>query len=99
MPSDHIFSILGKKVPWRYTRLRGKADGWAYLKDPANQNVQERVMVNEKLTGRARLETEIHEFWHIANPTHSEEHVTHAARDLARILYALGYRLTGGRDG
>lgn len=93
MPSDHLFRILGKKVPWRYTRLRGQADGWAYYKDPKNLDVQERVILNEKLTGRARLETEIHEFMHIANPSHSEEHVTQAAADLARILYALGYRL------
>lgn len=93
MPRDHLFRILGKKVPWRYTRLRGQADGWAYYKDPSNQDVKERVILNEKLVGRARLETEIHEFWHLANPTHSEEHVTHAARDLARILHALGYRL------
>lgn len=92
MPSDHVFSILGRRVPWRYTRLRGQADGWAFT-DPLNQKVQERVILNEKLTGRARLEAEVHEFLHIANPSHSEDHVTHVAKDLSRILYALGYRL------
>jgi len=92
MPRDHVFRIMGKRVPWRYTKLRGEADGWAVIPDPRKPNIKERVLINERLEGRARLETECHEFLHVAYPTHSEEHVTHAARDLARILYALGWR-------
>jgi hypothetical protein len=94
MPRDHVFRIMGKRVPWRYTQLRGQADGWAVIPDPQRPHTKERVLINERLTGRARLETEIHEFLHVAYPTHSEEHVTAAARDLARMLHALGYRLT-----
>ncbi len=95
MPRDHVFRIMGKRVPWRYAKLRGQADGWAVIPDPRNPGLAERVLINERLSGRARLETEIHEFLHVAYPTHSEEHVTVAARDLARLLHALGYRLTG----
>jgi hypothetical protein len=45
------------------------------------------------LQGRRRLDTEIHEFLHFANPDHSEDAVTQQASDLAKILWALGYRL------
>lgn len=95
MPTDHTFRIMGRRVPWRYTTLRGTANGWATFPDPRNPNAIERVIINQRLTGRVRLETEIHEYMHIANPTHSEEHVTLAAKELARILYSLGYRITG----
>ncbi len=94
MPSNHIFTIMGKRVPWRYTSLRGSADGWAVIPDPKRPRIRERVLINERLAGKARLETEIHEFLHVAYPRHSEEHVTHAARDLAKLLHKLGYRLT-----
>jgi hypothetical protein len=63
------------------------------MKDPKNPNVREKVLIDERLKGRARLNTEIHEFLHAANPTQSEEHVTQQGDDLARILWSLGYRL------
>lgn len=92
MPEDHVFQIMGRRVPWRYTKLRGTADGWATIPDARQPDAKSRVLINERLQGRARLETEIHEFLHCAYPTHSEEHVTAAARDLARMLHALKYR-------
>ena len=93
MPSDHEFKIMGKKIPWRYTRLRGSSDGWAYMKDPKNQDIRERVIINEALKGRPLMETEIHEYLHLAvGHLASEEWVTQAAADLARIMHAVGYR-------
>lgn len=92
MPSDHVFSILGRKVPWRYTRLKGSADGWAQIPDPKQPDLAAKVWINDALDGKARLETEIHEFLHVAFPGHAEEHIAPAARDLMRILYRLGYR-------
>jgi hypothetical protein len=96
MPTDHHFLINGCRWLWRYTRLRGNANGWTFYKHPSNQTVNERVLVDSRLKGRSRLETEIHEFLHASNPTHSEEHVTQQGRDLARILWCLGYRLKEG---
>lgn len=93
MSGDHHFSINGVKWLWRYTVLRGKAQGWTYMPDPKNLNVKKKVLVDTRLTGRARLNTEIHEFLHAANPTQSEEHVTQQGDDLTRILWTLGYRL------
>lgn len=94
MPRDHHFLLNGKRWLWRFTRLRGAAVGWTFMKDPKNQQVRERVLIDERLRGRARLETIIHESLHALNPTHSEEHVTQQAADIARILWFLGYRPT-----
>lgn len=62
------------------------------MKDPKNRKVRERVLIDDRLRGRARLETIIHEALHALNPTHSEEHVTQQASDIAKILWFLGYR-------
>lgn len=95
MPSDHHFKIGGLRWLWRYTRLRGRAAGWAYLPDPGKPNHGTRkVLIDSRLKGRTRLETEVHEAIHCAFPQMSEESVTMAGADIARILWALGYRIT-----
>jgi len=95
MASDHKFKIAGVLWLWRYTRLRGRAAGWAYLPDPGKPTKGTRkVLIDQTLKGRTRLETEIHEAIHCAFPQMSEESVTMAGADIARILWALGYRLT-----
>lgn len=90
---DHHFKINGKRWLWRYSPLKGMALGWTFMKDPKNPNVSEKVLIDSKLKGRQRLNTEIHEFLHAANPTQSEEHVSQQGDDLTRILWTLGYRL------
>lgn len=92
MPSDHHFTLAGVKWLLRFTRLRGNAAGWAYLPDAKNPKLQRKILIEERLTNRPRLETVIHECLHALNPTASEEHITESARDLARVLWALGYR-------
>ena len=93
MATTHHFLIGKVRWVWRYARLKGGAAGWAQWPDHRNPQLEKKVLIDERLTGRARLNTEIHEFLHAANPTHSEEHVTQQGDDLARILWALGYRL------
>jgi len=90
---DHHFVINGVKWLWRYTSLRGTAAGWTFLKDPKNPKSKEKILIDDRLAGRSRLDTEIHEFVHAANPTLSEDHVARQATELARILWQLGYRL------
>jgi hypothetical protein len=92
MTSIHHFLINGVRWPWRYTRLRGKAQGWTFMPDPKNPSVKRKILIDDRLSGRARLNTEIHEYLHAANPTQSEEHVSQQGDDLTRILWALGYR-------
>jgi hypothetical protein len=96
MPENHSFLIAGVRWLWRYARLKGNAAGWAQWPDPKNPTLAKKVLIDERLSGRARLDTEIHEYLHAANPTLSEEHVTQQGKELSRILWALGYRIKEG---
>jgi len=90
---DHHFTIRGLSVLWRYARLRGRAAGWSITPDEKRPDLRRKVLIDSRLRGRARLETEIHEGLHQLFPDLAEETVSGAGRDLARILWALGYRL------
>jgi hypothetical protein len=84
---DHHFKIDEARWLWRYSRLKGSADGWTDWG-------KKKVLIDDRLAGRARLETEIHEAIHAGmGPAISEGTVTSTARDAARILWSLGYRL------
>lgn len=87
MQSDHHFQIAGDKWLWRYSPLKGSADGWTEFD-------KKKVLIHSKLEGRKKLEIELHEGLHAGfGQTISEESVTETARDLARILWSLGYRI------
>ena len=86
----HRFTICGNTVDWKYVRLRGDADGLAYIRQDGQK---QKVLIHSALSGRQRLETECHEFCHVANPTLSEAHVLAQSASLSRILWSLGYRL------
>jgi hypothetical protein len=92
MPTDHQFTIMGRKWPLRFTKLRGQAVGWAYLPDTKNPNLKRKILIDERLKRRSLLETIIHECLHACFPQTPEETITEAARDLARVLWTLGYR-------
>jgi hypothetical protein len=92
MSEDHHFLINGMRWLVRFTRLRGRAAGWAYLPDANNPFSERKILVDSRLKNRAKLETVVHEILHVCYPTVSEEHITLSARDLARALWALGYR-------
>jgi hypothetical protein len=85
---DHHFRLSDRRWLWRYSPLKGLADGWTMFAD-------RKVLINSKLKGKVRLETECHEALHaILGPDIvSEECVTATAADLSRVLWALGYRL------
>jgi hypothetical protein len=92
---DHRFQLgpEGHRWLWRYSPLKGDADGWT---EPAKR----KVLINSSLKHRSRLECEIHEGLHASMGTFvvSEEAVTQAASDIAKILYSLGYRLDPGKS-
>lgn len=92
MSEDHHFQIRGRRVLWRYARLRGRAAGWSITPDEKRPDIERKVLIDSRLKGRARLETEVHEAIHQLFPDLAEETVGGAGRDLARILHALGYR-------
>ena len=83
---EHRFTIRGEPVNWRYTRLRGAADGYAKFEP-------RRVLINEQLKNRQRLEVEIHEALHQAFYDLDESVVLEVGKDISRILWKLGYRL------
>lgn len=93
MSGDHWFTVRGRRVLWRYARLRGRAAGWSITPDERSPHLERKVLIDARLRGRARLETEIHEGLHQLFPDLAEETVSGAGRDLARILWSLGYRL------
>jgi hypothetical protein len=89
---DRYFTITGRRVLWRYRRMKGDAIGLAHVNDFLSTFPQEKVLIDARLRGRRRLDTEIHEFLHMANPSMDETYVNRQATDLAKILWALGYR-------
>jgi len=93
MPADHHFTIAGRVWLWRYSRLRGTAAGWTFGPAAKKPKQRGRVLIDTRLKGRARLETEVHEALHACFPQICEETITESGRDIARILYRLGYRL------
>jgi len=89
---DHHFLIRGVRVLWRYARLRGRAAGWSITPDEKRPDLERKVLIDSRLRGRARLETECHEAIHQLFPDLDESVVLSAGRDLSRILWSLRYR-------
>lgn len=88
MPEDHTVTIYGQRWLLRFTRLKGRADGWTCYDDRAPK-----MLINERLKGGDRLETILHELAHaVLGSTISEETVTELARVQRRVLTRLGYR-------
>ena len=92
MSEDHHFLIRGVRVLWRYARLRGRAAGWSITPDERSPHLERKVLIDSRLRGRARLETECHEALHQLFPDLDESVVLSAGRDLSRILWSLTYR-------
>lgn len=92
MAEDHHFTLAGLRWLLRFTRLRGNADGWAYLPDPKKPTGPKKILVDSRLKGRRRLEVIVHECIHACLPQLSEDTVTETARDISRVLHTLGYR-------
>lgn len=64
-----------------------KAAGLAWVDDRT-------IAIDKRLRGIDRLETIIHEVMHVQNPKWAEIMVDGKAKELALILWEMGYRLT-----
>ena len=80
-------SILGKVWNLRFTVLH-KVSGYC---DSPNKPGKE-ILIHKGLTGEHELEVLIHEFRHAADWQRDEEFIAQEAKDLARMLWRLGYR-------
>lgn len=81
-------TILKKRWTLRFTRLPKGTDGEC---DPPETTGKE-IRIQQPLDEKNQLETVIHEALHASDWHRSEEWVEEVARDLARILWRLGYR-------
>lgn len=88
----HRFQIASRSWPWKYVRLKGKADGYAYTPEPGDNSSGHRILIDSRLTGRRRLRVELHEFLHAAFPDIAEDVIDKRSSELCRILCALGYK-------
>lgn len=91
--------ILGKYWKWVIEPLgRFRHDGH-YVDGLTNASTRT-VHIESRLKGQRELEAFVHEFEHSCDQCsdknvpfiHSEEYVTAKSRDLARLLWRLGYR-------
>ena len=82
---DHRFTINDEKWLWRYSPLKGQADGWTEWE-------KKKVLIHSGLKkNRARLEVELHEGLHASlGPNISEDCITKTAHDISFILWSLG---------
>ena len=90
MPTqDHHFRLNGDE-PWLilFTDLKGQAYGYTY----SQKSKRPRILIHSGLKGRHKLTIIIHELLHALYPTGSEEHTEQAGKDIAKVLYSLGFR-------
>jgi hypothetical protein len=89
VPDDHVFTLNGDER-WliRFTTLKGAAYGYTYSQKAKHP----RIILDARMRGRKKLEVLVHELLHALNPTQSEEHVEQQGKDIARVLWSLGYR-------
>lgn len=77
---DYHFDINGQKWLIRFSRrMRGKANGWCDYS-------QRKILVDDRLTPRVKLDVLIHEVVHAIHRSLSEESVTYTGTKLAEII-------------
>jgi len=85
VPQDHHVTIAGKRWLLRFSRLKGRADGWTCFDEQPPK-----MLVDERLKDGQRLETILHEIGHaVLGPTISEESITELARVQRLVLWKI----------
>lgn len=88
-------TILGKRFRFEFTHnLPKDADG--ICDDPTSK--KKRIAIRKGLSEQKTLEIVIHETLHAANWHAAEEWIDESAKDIARILWKLGYRRSAVDD-
>lgn len=82
-------TLLGKRWRLVFDRL-GRSKVWGYCDEPTKVNKE--IRVDSRLSGQHRLEILIHEILHACDWRADEAVITQQARDMARVLWQLGYR-------
>ena len=85
MEDDHDITIAGQRWLLRFTRLKGRADGWTCFDERPPK-----MLVNDRLSSSQKMETVLHEIAHaVLGSTISEETVTELARVQRRVLWQI----------
>ena len=85
MADDHDITIAGQRWLLRFTRLKGRADGWTCFDERPPK-----MLVNDRLSSSQKMETVLHEIAHaVLGSTISEETVTELARVQRRVLWQI----------
>lgn len=85
------FTFRGRPYTWYYVRRMPKGYGSSVGLLSRDTST---IRISSKIDGELRLDTEIHEMLHACLPDIDEEAVNETATDLARTLWAMGYRLS-----
>jgi len=91
-PFASFWTYLGG-IRWRFRFVKSSQipnDRWADCSDPGDPKRQ--IRVREVLRGRAKLETVLHEALHAQWPEDSEEKIKKSGKELADLLWKIGYR-------
>lgn len=87
-------TLLGKRWILRFLplgRLRSNNERINGLCD-APSNPGKEILIDNRLVGCELLEVLLHEMMHAADWQKSEEYIAWQARDIAAVLWKLGYR-------
>lgn len=80
-------TLLGKRWKLKFLPLRSVSGDCDAPETPGKE-----IRIDSRLQGEDLLEILIHECRHAADWSRDEEFIAQEARDLARVLWNLGYR-------
>ncbi len=80
-------TVCGKRWDLRYTNLQTNHGECDSPDKPGKE-----IRIDRQLEGIMELEVLIHELLHSADWRAAEEHVSESARDIAKVLWKIGYR-------
>ena len=83
-------NIRGKSWDLRFVRTPNDVDG---LCDPPDTPAK-KIRISHRLKGEEQLDVTLHELLHSAMWDTDEVAINDTARDIARVLWKLGYRKT-----
>ena len=84
-------TVNGEPSLLLHCRMREGFDG-----DAAIDGIARVIRVDDSLRGMPYMETLIHEFLHVIQPSASEEWVTQSARELSELIYSADCRSRSG---
>ena len=84
-----LVKLMGRM--WRLKFVSNLVDCWGSCDDPAKTG--RTIRISREAKGRKELEILIHEMQHACNWIQSsEEFITQSSKDIANVLWRLGYR-------